>query len=137
MSHFLEIWNSYITKHVGQIPPNLTVRRRGGPMCPPGRNTVRVSPIFGEFVIPTTSGHTLHFSPMFGEFVIPPQEDTPTHPNGFDCAHPLSYCTPVPQEKKCRCPARRGRGSSFRFTLSPKAQASNHTPGQIGTSAPP
>ena len=30
--------------------------RRGGPMCPPGGNTLRLHPTFGEFKIPTIGG---------------------------------------------------------------------------------
>ena len=36
----------------------LVFDRRGGPMCPPGGNIIRFSPIFGEFVMPTMGGHT-------------------------------------------------------------------------------
>ena len=46
-----------MTKCVGSFPPILTSCRRGGPMCPPGGNIIRFSPIFGEFAMPTTGGH--------------------------------------------------------------------------------
>ena len=32
--------------------------RRGGPMCPPGGDTARITSTYGEFVMPTPGGHT-------------------------------------------------------------------------------
>ncbi len=48
-----------IYQYTGQIyGSDLTwIPRRGGPACPPGRDTVRITSTFGEFVVPTTGGH--------------------------------------------------------------------------------
>ena len=42
-----------ITKCVGQFLPILTIRRRGGPMCPRSGNILRCPLMFGEFVMPS------------------------------------------------------------------------------------
>ena len=49
-----------IYQYTGQIyGSDLTwIPRRGGPMCPPGRDTVRITSTYGEFVMPTPGGHT-------------------------------------------------------------------------------
>ena len=38
-------------------PPILAICRRGGPMCPPGRDALWFLPMSGEFVMPVTEGH--------------------------------------------------------------------------------
>ena len=44
-------------KYVGSFRPILTARRRGGPVCPPGRDILRFAAMLGEFGIPATNGH--------------------------------------------------------------------------------
>ncbi|MFR8333476.1 MAG: S-layer homology domain-containing protein [Oscillospiraceae bacterium] len=46
-----------ITTKCPQFLPILTPRRRGGSMCPLGRNIMRFSTTSGEFQMPTTGGH--------------------------------------------------------------------------------
>ena len=55
---FYKIHDKKERKNVNQSPPVFPIRRRGGPMCPPGRNAIRFPLILGEFVVPTSGGHT-------------------------------------------------------------------------------
>lgn len=46
-----------ITIKCTQFPIILAACRRGGPMCPPGRNIIHFVTMLGEFAMPFTSGH--------------------------------------------------------------------------------